>query len=387
MKKQTASISVCTALALLLTGCSHLSGLSKGYTPVESSLDPAVAQSFREAAQIQELSQYMTNTSVYPLFSECPEDSGLLFYFDLLNGSDYFIVTQDDTDYLIYLYSHSAYGRVIDKLISVEKIYDNGTLTLQPDVTFKETNGRGCFPDYSYVRCILRLDEPVSSVRLGENTLSPYAGGFVHVGELVGAVDADLQIVLPVAYKGVYQLPTYDDDVPVMYRIWNEEGVGLIDEQFNEILPVSYSSVQYLSPDRYVITVREDGSNNPNTSRLGVIDGKGNLIYGYTDGMLFDDNNFRNYAHQAVYGIVRSPEPPLYGVIDAQMNVVIPPLYSDITAWSEENENQFYVVEQGEDNYAIFDATGAQVTDFQHSSVYEMQTAYHEKLRGTGTKK
>ena len=361
---------------LLLTGCA---GKTESH-PQNISATSEQPETFRTARQVHELAQYMTATEQIMKISECPDDSSLSFYFDMLSGSDYFIVTQGDTDYLLFLYSYSDYGRVIKKIKSISKSYEGDTLMLHVDKTLKDTSYRGCKPDQSHARCILRLDNPVSNILVDGSKLSPYAGGFIRAGDRWGAVDKDLNIVLPVVYKGYYKLPTYGDDVQVMYRIWNEEGTGLIDGEYNEILPVRYGSVLYLSPGCYVITKREDGMNS---SQLGVIDGDGNLLYGYTDGMLFGDSNFQNYAQQAVYGITHSPDPPLYGVIDALMNIIIPPVYRNITMWSEETENQFYVVEQDKDCYAIFDASGTQKTEFQHSSVYEMQTAYYEQIRGT----
>ncbi len=135
--------------------------------------------------------------------------------------------------------------------------------------------------------------------------------------------------------------------------------------------------IDYISPDRFAVTIHPDDSD---IRKLGVVDGRNNLLYGSMDGFLSGTNNFQNFAQQAVFGMRSSGQSVSYGVLDAQLNVIIPAEYDRITIWSEENENQFYVVEQGKDRYAVFDSRGKQMTPFEHSSVYDMQTAYFAKL-------
>jgi hypothetical protein len=162
-----------------------------------------------------------------------------------------------------------------------------------------------------------------------------------------------------------------------MYRVWNEDGAGLLDENFHEILPVKYKTVDYLSPDRYIVTNWEDSIQN---GKISIIDGNENEIYGSIDGVFFGSVNFNNHAHQMIYAIARDPEPALYGIVDDKLNIILPAKYADITMWSKETADQFYVVGNDKAEYAVFDTNGNQVTEFKNSSVYDVQTAYHEYL-------
>ena len=354
--------------------------LGTGYT-VETT-EPQEMPAITNAKSILEYAPYMTQTSQYLKYSECPDDSDLAFYFDLFHDTEYLIVTKDQTDYLLFLYSYRDYGARIGKIKSIAKSYDNGTLSLHMDKTVKKIYRSGDVapdgPDISFARCILKLDEPVNSISLDGMTLSPYAGGQVYVDHLWGAVDADLNIVLPIAYEGIHKLDTYGDDVPTMYRIWNDEGTGLVDEQYHEIIPVKYSFIDYVSPDRYVVTTCTNGWSS---SKLSIIDGNENLIYGSVDGMLSGNYYFQNHARQAVFKIVRDPEPPLYGIVDEKLNIILPAEYDDIDMFGEDTELQFYVVEKGKDHYAVFNTNGKQMTEFQYSSVYDAQTAYFDHLQ------
>ena len=331
--------------------------LGNGYTA--ETTEPKEMPVITDATSIEAYAPYMTLTANYLKYSECPDDSDLLFYFDLFHGGEYRIVTKDQTNNLLFLYSYQDYGARIDKIKSIEKSIDNGVLSLHIDKTVKKIHRSAGVapdgPDVSYARCILKLDEPVGSIFLDGLTLSPYAGGQVYVDPFWGVVDADLNIILPVAYNGIHKLDTYGDDVPTMYRIWNDAGTGLVDEQYQEILPVRYRSIGYVSPDRYVVTTYENGLS---TCKLSIIDGSGNLIYGTIDGRIENQNLFRTYAKQAVLAVYRDQQPALYGVVDEELHIILPAEYDNIYMCGEDTEKQFYVVEQGEDNYAVFDTNG-----------------------------
>ena len=379
MKKRYA-LTILTIMMLALSSCGIQEQTCSG-----AATDPPELSAITDAKSIQEYAPYMTQTAQYLKYSECPDDSDLAFYFDLFHGAEYLIVTKDETEYLLFLHSYRDYGARIDTIKKIEKSYNNGTLSLHIDETIKKIKRKRDVapdakdgPDISYARCILKLDEPVSSISLDGMTLSPYAGGQVYVDHLWGAVDADLNIVLPVAYKGIHKLDTYGDDVPTMYRIWNDAGTGLVDEQYHEIFPVNYSSIDYVSPDRYAVTTCTNGRAS---SKISIIDGNENRIYGSIDGMLSGNYYFQNHARQTVFRIVRDPEPPLYGIVDEKLNIILSAEYDNIIMEGGDTEIQFYVVEKGKENYAVFDTNGKQMTEFQYSSVYDAQTAYFDHLR------
>ncbi len=69
------------------------------------------------------------------------------------------------------------------------------------------------------------------------------------------------------------------------------------------------------------------------------------------------------------------------GVINEDFEIVIEPKYKDISVWCEENENQFYVVENENEEFAVIDCKGVQQTDFEKTSIYDVQTKYQEKFK------
>ena len=349
-----------------------------GTNIAEETTEPTKPLDLSGVQSVRELAPYLTLTKDYLKYSECPDDSDLEFYFDLLKDKDYFIVEKDGTSYLLFLYTYMDYGIVIDRVTSIDKSYANGTLALTVNSSTRKTKNIGCEPDCSYVRCILRLDEPVDSVTMGMQAYTPYEGGFFRVGELWGASDADLNLVLPVEYRGFYRMGRYDENAPVVYRIWNGKAQGVVDAQFHEILPVKYQYVDYVSADRFIVTTQEGGVES---SRLSIVDADGNSLYGSIDGILLGGADYNNYARQTIYAIARDQEPSLYGIIDDELNIILPAKYDNITVWGADTEKQFYVVEQGKENYAVFDTSGKQMTEFCHSSVYDVQTAYFEHLR------
>ncbi len=348
-------------------------GLIKPDEPAETT-EPTVLPEYQS---VQDYAAYLTRTADSLKYSECPDDSGLLFCFDLLGSQDYLMIEQDGTEYLLLRWVYSDYGAVVDAVTGIDKNCTNGTLSLTVGKTIRQTGQSGCEPDLSYVSCILKLDEPVSSVTVDGQVYTPYAGGFVLVGEKWVVCGADLNMLCAPVWDGAVRLDHDYDDIPTLYRVWNEQGTGLLDEQFHEILPPKYTSVDYLAPDRYIVT---KCWGNVRNSELSIVDGSGNAIYGSISGLLSGGCKFSNHAHQAIYMIAFDPEPPLYGVIDDELNIIIPAKYTDITMWSADTADQFYVVRNDAAEYAVFDTNGSQVTEFDNSSVYEVQTAYHEYL-------
>lgn len=378
----------CTAAALCLVLCGCHTETPPAPEP-QGTTEPASGEELRQTAKtVPELAAQMKLSAGYPLYSGYNGESDFLMYFDLLAmnwGSDYFIVNEDGTDWLLYLYRYEDYGAVVKSITDIQKKYNGDTLELNVEKEIRRTNNEGCEPDVSYVRCIIPLEKPVITVTGDGNTLAPFRGGRFRIGDYFGIADAGLNIILPAIYRNAFpKLPGYGAEIPTMYRLITDDGIGLADENYNIILPPEYGSVAYLSQDRYVVTVREGGLNDLKHSRLCVVDGGGNVLTGYVDGVLFGDSNFMNYAKQAVFGIPHDPKPVTYGVVSGDMEVIIPAEYRNITVWNEDSATQFYVVENQKEQFAVFGTDGGQKTDWEKSSVYDVQTAYRAYLEQEG---
>lgn len=163
------------------------------------------------------------------------------------------------------------------------------------------------------------------------------------------------------------------------YRVCGDNGSGIVDDNYNMVLSPNYYNITYIGDDKYVVMREKGESNSIENNQIAVIDGNENIIHDYIDGFV-DANLPRNYAKQIIFK--RSVGGKNFsGVISEDFEIVIEPKYKDISVWCEENEDQFYVVENENEEFAVIDWREVQQTDFEKTSVYEVQTAYHEKLK------
>lgn len=373
---------------IMLTSCGMIGNGSYAKQGSENSAETTktIDSEVLNAKTIFDLKDRMTNTADFSKFSECDDDDEFAAYYDLLliSGNNYIEIENDSGDYLLFLYCYSDYGRVMENVNGIDKKYSDNTLALELEKELREFEHMGCAPDMSYCRCLIKVDEDFDKLTIDGREYTKYDGGRIYVNGKYGMADGEFNIRVPVKYDLIMNFPINESSMEnplIYYRVCTADGNGIIDENYNTVLSPIYSNIIYLGENKYMAMKKKDESNDIGNYQICVIDGDENIIHGYIDGFIDGGqlNSWHNYADQVIFG--RSDgNKYLKGVINKELEVVIEPQFKNISVWCENSENQFYVVENDREEFAVIDWKGIQHTDFEKSSVYEVQTAYHEKL-------
>ena len=384
-------IIVLLASFIMLTSCGVIDNGSSVNRNSKNSMQKAdiTASEIASAKTLSDLKDRLNMTSDMLKYSECDDDDEFSAYFDLLalTDNDYIEVEKNDSKYFLFLYRHYGYGDIMENVNGIEKKYSDNTLSLELDKEFRETEHSGCEPDISCCRFIVRLDNNFDNLIVDGREYQKYNGGRLRVGDKYGMVDGEFNIRVPVIYDLIVNFPLAEDNlnvsslenVPMYYRICGDNGSGIVDDNYNIVLSPNYYNITYIGDDKYVVMIEKGESNSIENNQIAVIDGNENIIHDYIGGFV-DANLPRNYARQMIFKRSVGGK-NLSGVINEDFEIVIEPKYKDISVWCEENEDQFYVVENENEEFAVIDWRGVQQTDFEKTSVYEVQTAYHEKLK------
>lgn len=390
------------AAALMLTGCGRapagtdsvpaaapqsVSPQTASHTAPDEASQLAMNQALAEAECFEDVADYMTLTAGDLTYSECGDAAALMPYFDLLlfESDKYLIVTQDDTDYILFRYCYSDYSSAVSAVDGFRRSCRDGRLYLTVDKTVVPATDEGCEPLHTNVNCIVQLEEEIDglvledTVREWEYTVeySPYAGGWVKVGERFGVTDSALNFIVPVQYDHISEHAAPDTGRVYYQLSRRDEGSLLTDEHYQPLLHQLYRNFCYLNENRFVVL---KGSGGDET--VGLIDANETPLHddieGWLDGGGWDA--FQNYAQQAI--LVRPDgNRNLRGVVDSELNIIIEPVYRNISVFDADCADQFYVVENKKEQFAVFDAAGVQKTEFANTSVYDVQTKYRETLR------
>ncbi len=376
---------------IMLTSCGTIdNGSSINQNSGNSALTTDIVDSeLEDAKTIFDLKDKLNMTSDWLKYSECDDDDEFLAYFDLLalTDNDYIEVEKDDSKYILFLYRYYGYGAVLENVNGIDKKYSDNTLTLDFNKEISQVENKGCEPDISACIFIIRVDNDFDNLIVDGREYQKYDGGRLRVGDKYGMVDGEFNIRVPVIYDLIMNFPLAEytlnasslEDVPLYYRVCGENGSGIVDDNFNTVLSPKYYNITYIGDNKYVVMREKGESSGIENNQIGVIDGNENIIHDFIDG--FVDAEFRrNYAHQIIFKRSVGGK-VLSGVINEDFEIVIEPKYKDISVWCEENENQFYVVENENEEFAVIDCKGVQQTDFEKTSVYDVQTKYQEKFK------
>lgn len=396
MKKTFWGIMAVSLMMTMLTGCGSVSESSDSDVVAQaemynSSDSDAVAQAemynaLSSAETFFDLAEYMTFTADDITYSECDARAALMPYFDLLlfESDKYIIVTQGNASYVLFRYCYSDYSSVVSAVGGFGSAYHDGRLYLTIDKTVIPATDEGCEPLNTFVNCIVQLEEDIDGIVLTDTVCdweqtaeySPYAGGWVQINKTFGVVDSELNLIVPVRYDHIFK-DVAPDTGKVYYQLSRrDEGAVLTDETYTLVLHQLVRSICYVNENRFVVL---KGLGDDKT--IGLIDADETPLHDEIEGWLDGGgwNAFRNYAQQAV--LVRpNGNKYLRGVLDSELNIIIEPIYDNISVFSADNERQFYVVENGKEEFAVIDASGVQKTEFERTSVYDVQTKYYQSL-------
>ena len=382
MKKRMMSImilSVC--LCFLLTGCSGGVNNSGG-----EKLSQFEKDKIENAQTVYEISSLLTRTSDLLKYSECPNDDEFSMYFDLLGTHDYFVMPYGDEKYVLFLYAFSGYGETLSSITEIVKEYDSpneGNLNLTVNNQIEYTEQDGCFPEITSARCIVKLDKDIKSLSVDGTAYNEYKGGYINVGDRYGVADADLNIIVPIQYETIRDFETFGTDKHY-YFIVSENGAGVMNENYETIISPKYENIFFVNDSKFVVGKGPRDEVGLENAQIGILNQDEELIHEYIDGFIDGSESFDNDVHQVVFGRM-SGDKYLQGVIDDDLNIIIEPEYQNITVFKIElQKDQFYVVENDKSEFAVIDSSGKQQTEFEPTSVYEVQTNYYESLEKSG---
>lgn len=375
---------VLTGLFLTLSGCS---GSVQGTANNENNYnkyDPARNEQIKNAKTAFDLKQYFTLSTDNVLYNEYPgaaEDFAM--YFSLIDTGSYVVVDSDNEKYILFQYEYSEYDEILASISGMKKTYkkqNNCVLEVNVDYEITRNENDGCYPSISVAYCILKLEEDIDELLVDDYEYKKFDGGLIYVNQRYGVVNEDYDIIVPIEYFGIRDLETFGEETKKYIFVRNEDGVGLMDENYNILIQPSYVNLEYVSNNKFIVQKDADGDMNTfEDYQLSMIDEDENELFGHIDGYLVFQNTFDNPLHQIIIG--RIEDDKMYeGVIDDQLNVIIDTIYTDVADFGISDNHGFYVVEREEGETAVIDFLGKQQTEFKKASVYDTQTAYYEKI-------
>lgn len=379
MTKAISSIVISVALlCIILTGCNTNSGTDAQST----GLSAEEIKMINEAANAHDISAFLTKTADFMKYSECDNDSELDMYFDLLatESNKYYITEHGGERYLLFYCVYSEYGKEMTAITDISKECNANKLTVTISKEIKSIEQSGCEPDLSYTRCILRLENDITSLSVDGKDYFEYSGGYIRAADLWGVVDKDLNVIVPIQYDIIRKFDEYRSD-DIYYYMTTEKGMGLMDAEFQTVLPPIYNNIYYVNGDRFIVSKGPRDEIKHGEWQIGIVDRNGELLHEYIDGYINGYESFNNTAHQAVFSRTDGND-YFEGVIDEELNIIIKPIYKDVRDFDIGAENiRFYVVENQNSEFAVFNSSGKQQTEFETTSVYEVQTRYRESLQ------
>lgn len=170
------------------------------------------------------------------LYNEYPgavEDFAM--YFSLIDKGSY-IVTSEGEKYILLKYVYSEYDELLASISSIKKTYKKQNYcVLEVNVAYEITRNEndGCEPDISVAYCILKLEEDIDVLVVDDYEYTKFDGGLIYVNQRYGVVNEDYDIIVPIEYSGIGDLETFGEESKKYIYMRNEEGAGLMDENYN----------------------------------------------------------------------------------------------------------------------------------------------------------
>ena len=370
-------ISVITVLGMICS-CQH----SEDPVKPDKHVDHVNAE---DAVSVDQIVSQMHLSDDLPLYSELKKDKNYLGYFDLLDQESYLFFKINGKKYIFLLYTYYDTGHELVKVKGAKQKYTGRSLDITFDTELLDTSRGGCFPSADYARCLLRVDDDFDPETCTVNIsdypvpIERYKGGMFRVGKKWGMADKDLNITVPVICDGIYELET--DRVEDYYRLYIDGYNGLVGPDRQYVLHPEYSNFVIVSADRFIV-MKSDYENDGHM--IALVDSHENIIHDYMPGFI-DMQSWSSYnsAEQYIFS-VKSGNRYLEGVMDAEMNIIIEPKYTNIAEYYQDSPHMYYAVENEQGKCAVIGTDGALKNDFIYNSVYDASEEYFHRMGGYG---
>lgn len=240
-----------------------------------------------------------------------------------------------------------------------------------------------------------------SNPDLDEKEVKRFTGGIISNNDKYGYVDENLNITIPTIYDGIYELALnnenlkdetgnkFEVDYSNYVRISNNNGNGISTKQGKILIECQYDDIIYYGKNTFIVIKEEN-----NNYKMGVVDINNNVIIDFIDGYMSQTHfTSTNYAIYTVFNGNYSYK----GVIDRNFNIVLQPVYSDITMWeidisnsdgiyreeyfdNNEYHEDYFVVEKDKKR-AVIDSKGYIKIDYCDLSVYDLWNKYEKYVK------
>lgn len=200
-----------------------------------------------------------------------------------------------------------------------------------------------------------------------------------------------MNMTIPAIYNGIYELTInneslktatgekFEIDYSNYVRISNDNGNGIATKQGEILMECQYGNIIYYGYNTFVVTKKVN-----DTWKMGVVDINNNIVIDFIDG--FMSQNYFTSTQYAIYSVINNNN-SYEGVIDRNLNIILQPIYSDVTMKNIEIGDYYedYFIVERNGKRAVLDKEGNIKIDYCDSSVYNLWNEYEKIVKNSLT--
>ena len=200
-----------------------------------------------------------------------------------------------------------------------------------------------------------------------------------------------MNMTIPAIYNGIYELTINNEslknekgekieiDYSNYVRISNDNGNGIATKQGEILMECQYGNIIYYGYNTFVVTKKVN-----DTWKMGVVDINNNIVIDFIDG--FMSQNYFTSTQYAIYSVINNNN-SYEGVIDRNLNIILQPIYSDVTMKNIEIGDYYedYFIVERNGKRAVLDKEGNIKIDYCDSSVYNLWNEYEKIVKNSLT--
>lgn len=198
-----------------------------------------------------------------------------------------------------------------------------------------------------------------------------------------------MNLTIPAIYNGIYDLTInneslktatgekFEIDYSNYVRISNDNGNGIATKQGEILMECQYGNIIYYGYNTFVVTKKVN-----DTWKMGVVDINNNIVIDFIDG--FMSQSYFTSTQYAIYSVINNNN-SYEGVIDRNLNIILQPIYSDVTMKNIEIGDYYedYFIVERNGKRAVLDKEGNIKIDYCDSSVYNLWNEYEKIVKNS----
>ena len=324
--------------------------------------------------------------------NEYKGEKDLSYIEQIIDNNEYYMFEDEGQKYILFKMSESVYKPQKIEIKSA-KIYNKRynenkelqvSISLETETTKQEqepSNETTIFNEASMF-FIQKVNTDCTGIIVNNIKYKSFEGGIVKNEETqkYGYVDNQGNLIIPTDYTSIvemddsyYNVETNsesDIDYSNYLKIYKDgEGVGIASKDGKILIDCQYVTIVNFDPYTFAVT-KSDGGN----TKIGVVDLYGNIIQDFKDGgILGSDEQFEKYAIVSIGN--------KKGVMDRNLNVIIPIEYDSIEMRNFEEDNssetKYLFAAEKDGQYEVFDETGQSAVN---ESLYTISQLFGEDM-------